>query len=164
MYDSTKKEKGKYIEITYRHTHTKQDTKKNNYNAHVGIIDHGTLEDMWLCYTKIQDVFLKKQCDSSEFKFDITDPLLSGQAKINFLQFKTENCANAVLERLHQVLGVTLLCTKNLETYNFDDVDLWDDLLALVALAICITQHYSTCLSGTINIWQRYAPGYKIYG
>ena len=96
-YDSTEKDKGKYIEITCRHTPAEKDTKKNNYNVHVRIFDHGTPEDMLLWYTKIQDVFLKKPCDDAESRFDITELLLSGQAKRNFLQFKTEICDTEVI-------------------------------------------------------------------
>ena len=48
--------------------------------------------------------------------------------------------ANAILERLHQVLG-DMLRTKNLEQYNFDDVDPWGELLASVAWAIRSTHH-----------------------
>ena len=96
-YDSTEKDKGKYIEITCRHTPAEKDTKKNNYNVHVRIFDHGTPEDMLLWYIKIQDVFLKKPCDDAESRFDITELLLSGQAKRNFLQFKTEICDTEVI-------------------------------------------------------------------
>ena len=43
--------------------------------------------------------------------------------------------ANEIVERLHQVLG-DMLCTKNLEQCDFDDVDSWGELLASVAWAI----------------------------
>ena len=52
-YDSTAKDKGKYIGITCRYTPAEKDTKKNNYNAHVRIFNHSTPEDMLLWYTKI---------------------------------------------------------------------------------------------------------------
>ena len=39
----------------------------------------------------------KKPCDDAESKFDITELLLSGQAKRNFLQFKTEICDQEVI-------------------------------------------------------------------
>ena len=48
MYNSTENDKGKYIENTYGYTSTKQNTKKNNYNAHIRIFDHSTPEDMLL--------------------------------------------------------------------------------------------------------------------
>ena len=48
--------------------------------------------------------------------------------------------ANAILERLHQVLG-DMLRTKNLEQYDFDSVDPWGELLASVAWAIRSTHH-----------------------
>ena len=47
---------------------------------------------------------------------------------------------NAILERLHQVLG-DMLRTKNLEQYDFDNVDPWGELLASVAWAIRSTHH-----------------------
>ena len=52
---------------------------------------------MLLWYTKIQDVFPKKPCDDAESRFDITELLLSRQAKRNFLQFKTEICDTVVI-------------------------------------------------------------------
>ena len=48
--------------------------------------------------------------------------------------------ANAILERVHQVLG-DMLHTKNLQSYDFDDIDPWSELLALVAWAIYCTHH-----------------------
>ena len=48
--------------------------------------------------------------------------------------------ANAILERVHQVLG-DMLRTKNLQEYDFDDTDPWSELLASVAWAICSTHH-----------------------
>ena len=45
-YNSTKNDKGKYIKMTWRHTPTIQDTKKNNYIICVIIFDHGTPKDM----------------------------------------------------------------------------------------------------------------------
>ena len=48
--------------------------------------------------------------------------------------------ANAILERLHQVLG-EMLHTKNLQEHDFDDVGPWGELLASVAWAIRSTHH-----------------------
>ena len=45
----------------------------------------------------IQGVFLKKPCDDEESRFDIIELLLSGQAKRNFIQFKTEICDTEVI-------------------------------------------------------------------
>ena len=73
MYNSTEKDKGEYIDITCRNAITKQDTKKNNYNVHIRIFDHGNPGGMIQWYTKIQDVFLKKPSDDVESKFDFTD-------------------------------------------------------------------------------------------
>ena len=89
-YDSTEKDKQKFIDITCRHSPSGADSKKNNYQIHVRIFDHGTPEDMLLWYSKIQDIFVKKPCDDAETKFNITELLLTGQAKRNFLQFKKE--------------------------------------------------------------------------
>ena len=48
--------------------------------------------------------------------------------------------ANAILERVHQVLG-DMLRTKNLQQYDFDALDPWNDILASVAWAIRSTHH-----------------------
>ena len=78
------------MDITCRHSPSGADSKKNNYQIHVRIFDHGTPEDMLIWYSKIQDIFVKKQCEDAETKFNITKLLLTGQAKRNFLQFKKE--------------------------------------------------------------------------
>ena len=56
--------------------------------------------------------------------------------------------ANAILERFHQVLG-DMLHTKNLQEYDFDKIDPWSELLALVAWAIHSTHH--TTLQSTLD-------------
>ena len=89
MYDSTEKDKQKLVNITWRHSPSWADRKKNNYQIHVRIFDHSTPEDMLLWYSKIQDIFVKKPCDDAETKFNITELLRTGQAK-KFLQFKKE--------------------------------------------------------------------------
>ena len=48
--------------------------------------------------------------------------------------------ANAILERVHQVLG-DMLRTKELQKHTFDTVDPWSDILASVAWAIRSTHH-----------------------
>ena len=48
--------------------------------------------------------------------------------------------ANAILERVHQVLG-DMLRTKELQKHTFDTVDPWSELLASVAWAIRSTHH-----------------------
>ena len=48
--------------------------------------------------------------------------------------------ANSILERVHQVLGI-ILRTKNLQKYDFDDMDPWSELLGSVAWAIHSTHH-----------------------
>ena len=48
--------------------------------------------------------------------------------------------ANAILERVHQVLG-DMLCTKELQKHTFDEIDPWSEILASVAWAIRSTHH-----------------------
>ena len=85
-YDSTEKERQKFVDITFKHSPCGADNnKKNNYQIHVRIFDHGTPEDMLLWYSKIQDIFVKKPCEDAETKFNITNVLFTGQAKRKFL-------------------------------------------------------------------------------
>ena len=126
-YDSTEKDKGKFVEITCRHTPTGSDSKKNNYQVHVRKFDHGTPEDMLLWYSKMQEIFSKKPCDDPETKFNVTELLLSGQAKRNFLQFKKEECfdkevldPNTGLKAPQGVIEETFLASLNrLRDYYF---------------------------------------------
>ena len=57
-YDSTEKEKQKFVDITCRHSPSGADSKKNNYQIHVRIFDHGTPEDMLLWYIQRSKTFL----------------------------------------------------------------------------------------------------------
>ena len=59
----------------------------------------------------------------------------------------------SILERVHQVLG-NMLRTKNLQEYDFDDMDPWSELLGSVDWAIYITHH--TTLQAT--------PGQLVFG
>ena len=61
--------------------------------------------------------------------------------------------ANSILERVHQVLG-NMLRTKNLQKYDFDEMDPWSELLGSVAWDICSTHH--TTLQAT--------PGQLVFG
>ena len=61
--------------------------------------------------------------------------------------------ANSNLERVHEVLG-NMLRTKNLQKYDFDDMDPQSELLASVTCAICSTHH--TTLQAT--------PGQLVFG
>ena len=56
--------------------------------------------------------------------------------------------ANSILERVHQVLG-NMLRTKNLQEYDFDDMDPWSELLGSLAWAIHSTHH--TTLQATLG-------------
>ena len=59
--------------------------------------------------------------NGNEFKKDFL-PLLNDFAiKPTSTTIKNPQ-ANAILERVHQVLG-DMLCTKNLQSYDFDDID-----------------------------------------
>ena len=48
--------------------------------------------------------------------------------------------ANSILKKVHQAF-ITMLRTKNLQKYDFDDIDPWDELLISVAWSICRTHH-----------------------
>ena len=78
IYNRTEKDNGKYIEIICRCTPTRQETKTNNYNVHVRIYDDNISEDMLLWFTKFQNAIL------------ITELILVGYARRNFLRVKTE--------------------------------------------------------------------------
>ena len=73
--------------------------------------------------------------------------ILLQQSRINNPQ------ANSILERNHQVLG-NILRTKNLQKYDFDDMDPWSELLGSVAWAIHSTHH----------ITLQTTPGHLVFG
>ena len=88
------------------------------------------------CYPRPRKVIFD---NGNEYKKDFL-PLLKGfsikltPTTINNHQSKT------ILERVHQVL-VSMLRTKNLTKYDFDDMDPWISLLDLVACAIYRAHH-----------------------
>ena len=85
IYDSTEKNKQKFVKITDRNSSSGADSKNNNYQIHLNFFHCGTSEDMLLWCSKIQNIFPKKSCDNAETKFNITELLLRGQAKIEIL-------------------------------------------------------------------------------
>ena len=77
--------------------------------------------------------------NGNEFKKDFLPLLKDFAIKPTPTTIKNPQ-ANAILERVHQVLG-DMLHTKNLQSYDFDDIDPWGELLASVAWAIRSTHH-----------------------
>ena len=102
----------------------------------------------WLaCYPRPRKVIFD---NGSEFKKDFL-PLLNDFAiKPTPTSVKNPQ-ANAILERVHQVLG-DMLRTKELQKHTFDEIDPWSEILASVAWAICSTHYTTTGLTGTINL------------
>ena len=77
--------------------------------------------------------------NGNEFKKDFLPLLRDFSIKPTPTTIKNPQ-ANAILERVHQVLG-DMLRTKNLQQYDFDALDPWSDILASVAWAIRSTHH-----------------------
>ena len=77
--------------------------------------------------------------NGNEFKKDFLPLLRDFSIKPTPTTIKNTQ-ANAILERVHQVLG-DMLCTKNLQQYDFDALNPWSDILASVAWTICSTHH-----------------------
>ena len=77
--------------------------------------------------------------NGNEFKKDFLPLLKDFAIKPTPTTIKNPQ-ANAILERVHQVLG-DMLRTKNLQEYDFDETDPWSELLASVAWAIRSTHH-----------------------
>ena len=94
----------------------------------------------WLArYPRLRKVIFD---NGSEFKKDFL-PLLHDLAiKPTPASVKNPQ-ANAILERVHQVLD-DMLRTKELQKHTFDEIDQidpWSELLASVAWSICSTHH-----------------------
>ena len=75
--------------------------------------------------------------NGNEFKKDFSPLLKDFSIKFTPTTIK-EPQANGILERVQQVLG-NILRTKNLQLYDFDDMDPWSEQLCSVAWAICST-------------------------
>ena len=77
--------------------------------------------------------------NGNEFKKDFLPLLKDFAIKPTPTTIKNPQ-ANAILERVHQVIG-NMLRTKNLQEYDFDETDPWSEILASVACAILRTHH-----------------------
>ena len=87
-----------------------------------------------------------------EFKRDFEPLLKTYGIKPKRITVKNPQ-ANAVLERVHQVIG-DMLRTKDLEVYPFNMEDPWTDILASVAWAINSSYHKT----------KEATPGQLVYG
>ena len=65
--------------------------------------------------------------------------------------------ANAITERIHQVLG-NLIRYFNLHDAYVDDAEPWMGILAAAAFAVQATYHRTLKKSGPISIWPRHNP------
>ena len=83
-YGSDEKDKQKFMDITCRHFPSGANSTKKNYQIHVRVFDHSTPEDMPFWCSKIQNIFPKKPWDDVETYFNVTELLLTGQAKRSF--------------------------------------------------------------------------------
>jgi transposase InsO family protein len=90
--------------------------------------------------------------NGSEFKKDFIPLLKDFGVKPRPTTVKNPQ-SNSIVECVHQVLG-NMLHTFELETYDFDDLDPWGEILASVAWAIHSTYH--TTLDAT--------PGQLVFG
>ena len=106
--------------------------------------------NVWLCrYPRPKRVIMD---NGSEFKRNFKPLLQTYGIKVKHISVKNPQ-ANAILERIHQVVG-DMLRSKNLEDYDFTQDDPWSDILASVAWAIRSTVH--TTLEAT--------PGQLVFG
>ena len=90
--------------------------------------------------------------NGSEFKKDFIPLLKDFGVKPRPTTIKNPQ-SNSIVECVHQVLG-NMLHTFELQTYDFDDLDPWGEILASVAWAIHSTYH--TTLDAT--------PGQLVFG
>ena len=77
--------------------------------------------------------------NGSEFKRDFKPLLQTYGIKAKHISVKNPQ-ANAILERIHQVVG-DMLRLKDLANYDLDSTDPWSEILASVAWAIRSTVH-----------------------
>ena len=91
--------------------------------------------------------------NGSEFKKDFLPLLHDFAIKPTPTSVKNPQ-ANAILERVHQVLG-DMLRTKELQKHTFDEIDPWSELLASVAWAIRSTHHTTLQASPAQLIFSR---------
>ncbi len=107
-------------------------------------------DEVWLSrYPRCRKVIFD---NGSEFKRDF-QPLLEDFAiKPTCTSIKNPQ-SNAILERIHQVVG-SMLKTKDLQSHIFDSVDPWGSILASIAYAVRCSYH--STLKGT--------PGQLVFG
>ena len=90
--------------------------------------------------------------NGSEFKKNFQPLLKDFAVKATCTSIKNPQ-ANAILERVHQVVG-SMLKTKDLVNIEFDELDMWSPILASVAYAIRCSHH------STLNA----TPGQLVFG
>jgi hypothetical protein len=90
--------------------------------------------------------------NGSEFKKDFQPLVKDFAVKATCTSIKNPQ-SNAILERIHQVVG-SMLKTKDLVNIEFDELDMWNPILASVAYAIRCSHH------STLNA----TPGQLIFG
>ena len=90
--------------------------------------------------------------NGSEFKKDFQPLVKDFSVKETCTSIKNPQ-SNAILERIHQVVG-SMLKTKDLVNIKFDELDMWNPILASVAYAIRCRNH------STLNA----TPGQLIFG
>ena len=91
--------------------------------------------------------------NGNEFKKDFLPLLRDFNIKPTPTTIKNPQ-ANAILERVHQVLG-DMLHTKNLQQYDFDALDPCSDILASVAWVIHSTHHSTLKVSPAQLVFNR---------
>ena len=77
--------------------------------------------------------------NGSEFKKNFQPLLKDFAIKATCTSIKNPQ-SNAILERIHQVVG-SMLKTKDLVNIEFDELDMWSPILASVAYAIRCSHH-----------------------
>ena len=124
--------------------------------AEVPIVDQSSariskiFDEVWLArYPRPRKVLFD---NGSEFKKDFQPLLQDFAIKPTCTSIKNPQ-ANAILERIHQVVG-SMLKTKDLVNVVFDVVDPWSDILASIAFAVRCSHH------STLNA----TPGQLVFG
>ena len=107
-------------------------------------------DEVWLSrYPRPRKVLFD---NGSEFKKDFQPLLKDFAIKATCTSIKNPQ-ANAILERIHQVVG-SMLKTKDLVNVVFDVVDPWSDIIASIAFAVRCSHH------STLNA----TPGQLVFG
>jgi hypothetical protein len=107
-------------------------------------------DQVWLSrYPRPQKVLYD---NGSEFKKNFQPLIKDFAVKATCTSIKNPQ-ANAILERIHQVVG-SMLKTKDLVNIEFDELDMWSPILASVAYAIRCSHH------STLNA----TPGQLVFG